>query len=302
MQYYKIGFIGQGFVGGNLSDNYEERGYKNIMVRYSRDPEYVGNKVAIRECDLVFVAVPTPSTPKGFDSSILYDVIPLTAPGTVVALKSTMPPEVVRELQLFFSDRVIMLCPEFLTEVTAKFDTDHPERNIIGVSDPDSPELVEMATAVLKTLPEAPYKRVCGYEEASLVKYAGNCFFYVKNMFFNVLVDLADQYGADYSVIQEMVGRDSRIHPVHTTPVHKSGRGAGGHCLIKDFATMRDMVCNKLEGDEYAKSIMASNELRNISLLVSSGKDLDLLEGVYGKKMKYSKSRKLINFVKRAWK
>lgn len=302
MKYNKIGFIGQGFVGGNLADNYEGRGYKDRMVRYSHEPEYIDNKEDIKKCDLVFIAVPTPSTPKGFDSSILFDVIPLTSPGTVIALKSTMPPEVVRELQLFFSSRTIMLCPEFLTEVTAKFDTDHPERNIVGISNIEHDGLKEKAQALIDTMPYAPYSKICTYEEASLAKYGGNCFFLVKNMFFNVLYDLANEYGADWEVLREMITMDSRIHDVHTNPVHKGGRGAGGHCLIKDFYALNDMVHDKMEGDTFAKVLMTINEEMNAKLLKESKKDLDLLEGVFGKSFRRSYKEKFINSIKRLWK
>ena len=281
-QFFKIGFIGQGFVGGNLADNYQHRGYQDIMVRYDNS-KYAGNKMAIKECDLVFVAVPTPSTPKGFDASVIYDVIPLTAPGSTVVIKSTVPPDVVRKLQEFFVDRTIMLCPEFLTEVTAKFDTDFPERNMVGVSDVNSQELRDKAELVIKTLPPAPYNKVCSYEDASLAKYAGNCFFYVKNMFFNILYDLANAYGTDWNTLHDMIVHDSRIHPVHTDPVHKGGRGAGGHCLIKDFAALKDMVKEYMPDDKNANAIMKANEDKNIELLKLTKKDLDLLEGVYGK-------------------
>ncbi len=275
----QIGFIGQGFVGKNLAENFIARGYTDI-IRYDLD-KFKDFKFKIKECDLVFVSVPTPSTPKGFDSSILYDVIPLTSPGTIVVIKSTIPPEVARELSDFFFDRTIMLCPEFLTEATAAHDTAHPDRNIIGVSI-TSANIITKAESVMRLLPEAPYSAICTYEEASLVKYAGNCFFVVKNMFFNILYDLAMAYGADWNLLQEMITMDKRIHPVHTEPFHKGGRGAGGHCLIKDFAQFKRMVDKHLRRDKRSRKIIKNNAEKNIKLLSDSEKDLDLLDGVYG--------------------
>ena len=64
-----IGFIGQGFIGKNYADDFEQRNYK--VVRYALEGTYAGNKDRIKECDIVFIAVPTPTTPEGFDLSIV---------------------------------------------------------------------------------------------------------------------------------------------------------------------------------------------------------------------------------------
>ncbi len=59
-----IGFIGQGFIGKSYADDLERRGKK--VVRYSLEEPYIKNKDRIRDCDIVFIAVPTPTTPEGF--------------------------------------------------------------------------------------------------------------------------------------------------------------------------------------------------------------------------------------------
>ena len=55
-----IGFIGQGFVGKNYADNFERRGFS--VVRYALEDPYRANKKKIRECDVVFICLPTPTT------------------------------------------------------------------------------------------------------------------------------------------------------------------------------------------------------------------------------------------------
>lgn len=279
----KIGFIGQGWIGRHLADNFEERGYKEL-VRYDRSEEFVKNKERIRGCPIVFVAVPTPSKPQGFDSSVLDAVIPLTGPHACVVIKSTILPDVARRLQRKFPDKVIMHCPEFLTEATAKFDTDSPARNLIGISDTNDSKLYQKAKKVMEILPKAKYEMVCTYEEASLVKYAGNCFFLVKNLFFNLIYDLANSYGGrvNWDLLQNMIIADNRIHSVHTNPIHKGGRGAGGHCLIKDFAALRELCDDKLKQDKLWLSLVSINEAKNKELLRRSKKDLELLKGIYG--------------------
>ena len=68
----RIGFIGQGWIGMNYANDFEARGYE--VVRYGLQPEYVNNKEAIKDCEIVFIAVPTPTTSSGFDITIVEDL------------------------------------------------------------------------------------------------------------------------------------------------------------------------------------------------------------------------------------
>ena len=86
----KIGFIGQGWIGKNLADHFDRRGFE--ITRYAKEPEFESNKDAIAECDVVFIAVPTPSTPTGFDDRILRSVLPLVGKGKTAVIKSTILP------------------------------------------------------------------------------------------------------------------------------------------------------------------------------------------------------------------
>ena len=123
--------------------------------------------------------------------------------------------------------------------------------------------------------------------EAELVKYAGNVFLALKVVYANLLHDLSGAIGADASVVLESLGADPRIGPSHLNPVDASGhtarlgRGAGGHCLIKDLEAFRLLHAAEAHdalGDELLRAVVR----KNAALLVESGKDLDLLEGVYG--------------------
>src|SRR3989344_2783080 len=85
-----IGFIGQGFIGKNYADDFENRGY--TVIRYATRPEFAKNKERIKDCDIVFIAVPTPTTPKGFNYSIVEDVLSLVGRGKAAVIKSTILP------------------------------------------------------------------------------------------------------------------------------------------------------------------------------------------------------------------
>lgn len=280
----RIGFIGQGFIGKNYADDFERRGF--AVVRYAQEMPYAGNKKAIAECDIVFIAVPTPTTPEGFDLSIVESVIPHTNVGATIVVKSTIVPGSTEYLTQKFPDRFIMHSPEFLREASAAEDAAHPERNIIGIPK-DSAAYRARAEAVLMVLPPAPFSRITSALVAELVKYAGNNFLYLKVVCANMLFDLSESLGIKYDDVTEMLTADSRIGASHLSVLHASGhgeqlgRGAGGHCFIKDFETFRRLYASKV-GDASGVALLDACKEKNNTLLRESGKDLDLLEQVYG--------------------
>lgn len=302
-----IGFIGQGFIGGSYSDDFERRGYE--VIRYDLSKKYKKNKNKLKNVDIVFVAVPTPNTPeKGFDSSILEDAIRNgTHKGQTVVIKSTIKVGTTGLMQDKFKDRFIIHSPEFLTESTAKYDAANPDRNILGYSSKSK----NKCQAVMNILPVAPYEAIVPAKEAEFVKYAGNIWFYIKVITANLLYDVSSKYEIDYDNIKDMLSADKRVGRTHLDVIHKSGvdkknkigRGAGGHCFIKDMEAFREMYMSEYDYGEKLSKIVADdhsvkiddmtsnmhgfNLLANIveynkKLLKDSGKDLDLLKGVYG--------------------
>ena len=281
----KIGFVGQGFIGKSYADDLEKRGFS--LVRYALEEPYRANKAKIAECGIVFIAVPTPTTPKGFDYSIIRGSLRLVKPGATVVIKSTLLPGTTAVLQKAFPKLFIMHSPEFLVARNARADASKPFRNIIGIPKKSAP-YTKRASEILKILPKAPFALACSSEEAEIVKYAGNAMLYLKVLFANMLYDTARGAGADYEVIRAAIAADPRIGPSHLQVVHdsghkgaKKGRGAGGLCFIKDVAAFTDFY-RKLTGDEYGEAWFRAAIRMNANLLIQTGKDLDLLEGVHG--------------------
>lgn len=275
-----IGFIGQGFIGKNYADDFENRGY--TVVRYARGPEFAANKGKIKECDIVFIAVPTPTTPKGFDYSVVRQVLSLVGKGKIAVIKSTVLPGTTETLQKEFPEIFLMHSPEFLREKHAAFDAAHPVRNIVGIPN-DTAAYRKKACAVMAVLPGAPYQKIMHVRDAELVKYGGNCFLYLKVVYANMLYDLANRLTLDWPTVRDAIAADPRIGASHMDPVHDSGRGAGGHCFIKDFAAF-SLIYEKRVSDPLGRQILRALRDKNHALLTESGKDIDLLEGVYGKK------------------
>jgi len=274
-----IGFIGQGFIGKNYADDFERRNHN--IIRYDVD-RYSHNREKIKDCDIVLIAVPTPTTPTGFSYDIIKEVLGLIGPGKTAVVKSTIKVGTARKLQEMYPDIVVMHSPEFLTEKTAARDARHPDRNIIGITDLDDQDLYERAKLVLSVLPRAPYSLITKVENAELIKYGGNCWFYVKVVFMNMLYDLIEkhEHDLDYEHIKEGMAHDLRIGPTHLDVVHQGGRGAGGHCFIKDFEAFIEMF-QDTQMDEHLEILKKLRDL-NVQYLRDSNKNLDLLKGVYG--------------------
>lgn len=273
----KIGWIGQGWIGKNYADVFEKRGL--TVIRYAQEEPYIHNCELIKDCDIVFIAVPTPTTTCGFSASIVNEVLSLVGSGKTAVIKSTILPGTTEEMQAAHPDIFVMHSPEFLTEATAAYDAEHPDRNIVGIP-VDNEEYRQRAEAVISILPPAPYARICSAKEAELSKYGGNCWFYTKVIFVNMLYDLASSLGCDYEAVKEIMRADPRVGPTHLDPIHKTGRGAGGHCFIKDYAAFRELY-EKMLDDQLGSAVLRANEAKNIELLKASAKDLDLLSGVY---------------------
>ncbi|MFA5841386.1 MAG: hypothetical protein WC835_00255 [Candidatus Paceibacterota bacterium] len=274
----KIGFIGQGYIGKNYADDFEKRGYS--VVRYALEEPHISNKEKIAECDIVFIAVPTPTTPEGFDDHIVDEAINLVGAGKIAVIKSTVLPGTTEKLQRAHSGVLVLNSPEFLSEATAAHDAAHPAQNIIGIPE-DTAGHREAAELVLSILPETQSSLVCKSAESELFKYAHNMSGYVQIVLFNIIYDLAQKLGCDWEPIQKAIEADPLISNRYARPIHKSGRGAGGHCFIKDFEAFSSLYHSKI-ADPLGDKVMAALREKNIDLLKKSGKDLDLLKGVYG--------------------
>lgn len=269
-----------------MADDFAERGYD--VVRYALEAQFADNREAIANCDLVFIAVPTPTTPEGFDSRALEAVLPLVGVGKVAVIKSTVLPGTTKLLQENFPDIIVLHSPEFLREKHAFEDTRRPTRTIVGIPERGK-RYEEAAASVMAVLPPSPYTLICNSPEAELIKYGGNTFLTMKVIYMNLIHDLAQAYGAEYARIAEGMAADPRIGASHMNVVDSSGhtgaiagRGAGGHCFPKDLAALREVYENTVTEDKAGLDLLRALESKNNQLLRTTGKDLDLLEGIYG--------------------
>lgn len=94
--------------------------------------------------------------------------------------------------------------------------------------------------------------------------------------------DFGDTLGVSWADVEKLMNVDPMMSAYYNSPVHKSGRGAGGHCFIKDMAAFRGLYEKTLSIDVSGVAILTMMEQKNRKLLMESHKDEDLLRGVYG--------------------
>ncbi len=275
----KIGCIGQGFVGKNTADNFEERGYE--VVRYSLESEYIKNKEEIAKCDVVFIGVPTPTTPEGFDYSIVESAILLISDGAIAVVKSTILPGTTAKLHSKYPNKIILFSPEFLSEKTAAYDVANPIVNVVGVSE-NNEIYRQAAEKVMNIFPVSKHNFIVSAESAELFKYAHNLNGYFRVILANLLYEVGGKVGADWGEVKPMMDSDVMMSPYYNDPVHKGGRGAGGNCFIKDMAAFRHFYENEIK-DNKGLLLLKVMEEKNLELLKMTNKNQDLVEKVFGK-------------------
>jgi UDPglucose 6-dehydrogenase len=228
---------------------FHEPGLAELVQRSARQGRLVfttDTAEAVREVDVVFLAVGTPSRPDGAaDLSSLLEAARqvgrgLAGPGTVIVTKSTVPVgtgDLVRRTIAEVTTQPFSVAsnPEFLKEGDAVNDFMKPARVIIGTDDPHALDVLRrLYTGFLRTSDRI---QVMDLPSAELTKYAANAMLATRISFMNELAALADKVGADIEKVRKGVGSDPRIGGKFLFP----GVGFGGSCFPKDLRALRDM-------------------------------------------------------------
>ncbi|MBS1722430.1 MAG: UDP-glucose/GDP-mannose dehydrogenase family protein [Armatimonadetes bacterium] len=212
---------------------------KSKTIRFTTDiPK------TVRQCDVVFICVGTPSLENGeVDMTqyqqVLYEIALSLNGSKLVVNKSTVPVGTARWAQKYIKKMnpdlncEVASNPEFLREGQAIHDMFHPERIVIGARSLNATLLL---TQLYEPL-EAPME-VCEPESAELIKYANNAFLAMKVSFANWLAIMADHFEANIDEVTRGLGADSRIG----ADFLRSGLGFGGSCFPKDVHALIAMA------------------------------------------------------------
>lgn len=225
-------------------------------------------ETAIKDADVIFIAVGTPSAADG-QADLKYVFMAASSlathlkEGAIVALKSTVPPgtcakveETIKAItKVRFS---VVSLPEFLKEGSAVEDTLHPDRIIIGATEPD---VIATLTELHKPL-GAPVI-VMKPESAQMCKYASNAYLATRITFINQISNLCEVNGANVLEVIGGIGFDKRIGSHYWYP----GLGYGGSCFPKDVKELAAYARAVHQEDNLMVTISDLNEARIPSLL-----------------------------------
>jgi nucleotide sugar dehydrogenase len=208
---------------------------------------------AVRDADVVFLCVGTPTAPDGLpDMSQVQRAACAIAPhlpnGVVLVNKSTVPVGSGNWVHTLVEECTpgrawtfsVVSNPEFLREGAAVEDFLHPDRIVLGGEDAACARVAELYDRVLRQdFPGGrPQRRPqlirTTLPSAEMVKYAANAFLATKISFANEVAGMCELVGADARQVLPAIGADSRIGPKFLHP----GIGWGGSCFGKDVAAM----------------------------------------------------------------
>lgn len=243
-----------------------EPGLDSLVSRNLQDGRLVFSshiEKGVREADLVFLAVGTPSRrgDGGADLAFIYEAATQIAENlegyTVVVDKSTVPVGTARKVSQLIAetnataDFDVASNPEFLREGAAISDFMRPDRVVLGVESERAKALLTELYRPLN-LRETPIL-VTDLESAELIKYASNAFLATKISFINEISSLCESVNADVHAIAKGMGMDARIGSKFLHP----GPGYGGSCFPKDT---RALLNTALEYGNELKIVSATVE------------------------------------------
>ncbi len=229
---------------------------------------HVDNRQAVRGAEVVFIALPTPSGPGGAAETglirdALSDLADTLNPGTVLAIKSTVPAGTAVSLSRLPAIRArgirVVSNPEFLREGKAVEDFLNPDRIVIGSGDPAAIEL--MTERVYEGLPGE--RVVVDSVSAEMIKYASNAYLATRISFVNSIANLCEEVGASAPAVLAGMGADHRIGSHYLSP----GPGYGGSCLPKDTRALLALAEQHGYAFRLLRSVMETNEEQRIRII-----------------------------------
>ena len=228
---------------------------------------------AIRETELSFVCVGTPSQANG-NLDLRYirriceqvgEAIKGKAARHTVVIRSTILPGTMREIVIPILEETsgkraggnFSLChnPEFLREGTAVKDFYAPPKTVIG-------EMDEASGRVLASIYEgidAPLIRT-DLETAEMVKYVDNSWHALKIGFANEIGNLCKSFGIDSHQVMNIFCQDKKLNisSAYLSP----GFAFGGSCLPKDLRALSYKAKSHDLELPILASILRSNEIQ----------------------------------------
>jgi UDPglucose 6-dehydrogenase len=237
-------------------------GLKNKLLQFTTSYKNIHN------ADVIFIAVGTPQFENGdADLRFVYNAMdtisPLLNPKTIIAIKSTVPPQTCQKIALYLKEHnnhnEVVMNPEFLREGSAVHDFLNPERIVIGCSSVQAKEVMQKV-----------YQKWGNTERiftdtttAEMIKYASNTFLAAKIAFINEMANICEKIGANIEMLSHGMGTDKRIGKDFL----KVGPGFGGSCFPKDINALIHLVNKQKIESTILPAILESNDKRKFLMV-----------------------------------
>ena len=231
---------------------------------------------AIREADVIFVSVGTPTktygAAAGRAADLKYvelcarDIAAYSDRSKIVVEKSTIPVRTAESLKAVLcansSDSIsfqVLSNPEFLAEGTAMEDLDDPDRVLIGGEEtPEGKAAMETLVGVYATWISRDKIIQTNLWSSELSKLVANAFLAQRISSINSISALCEETGANVDEVASAIGKDSRIG----SKFLKSSVGFGGSCFQKDLLNLV-YLCEHFglpEVAQYWRSVIGMND------------------------------------------
>lgn len=232
-------------------------------------------KSAIRESDIIFVSVGTPTKTYGKGAGRAADLkyiesaarmIAEVAEGPkIIVEKSTLPVRTASALLTILRSNStkasfqVLSNPEFLAEGTAIEDLENPDRVLIGGEQtPEGLDAIEKVVAIYARWVPREKILTTNLWSSELSKLVANAFLAQRISSINSISALCEATEADVDEVARAIGRDSRIGPKFL----KASVGYGGSCFQKDILNL-SYLCEHFglpEVAEYWASVVKIND------------------------------------------
>ena len=206
---------------------------------------------AIREADIIFVSVGTPTKTYGVGAGRAADLKYIESAARMIAEEAVGPKIIVEKSTIPVKTAEAMLTilrsnskngtfqvlsnPEFLAEGTAIEDLENPDRVLIGGEQtPEGLHAIEKVASIYARWIPREKILTTNLWSSELSKLVANAFLAQRISSINSISALCEATGADVDEVARAIGKDSRIGPKFL----KASVGYGGSCFQKDILNL----------------------------------------------------------------
>jgi UDPglucose 6-dehydrogenase len=244
---------------------------------------------AIRESDIIFVSVGTPTKTYGIGAGRAADLKYIESAARMIAEeaegkkiiveKSTIPVKTAEAMMTILRSNSkngtfqVLSNPEFLAEGTAIEDLNNPDRVLIGGEQtPEGLAAIEKVVSIYARWIPREKILTTNLWSSELSKLVANAFLAQRISSINSISALCEATGADVDEVARAIGKDSRIGPKFL----KASVGYGGSCFQKDILNLT-YLCQHFglpEVAAYWESVVKINDWQKSRFSTRIVKDL----------------------------